>query len=123
MRPPARQARRPALHSPGAASPTPAAAAGADPLGDGKPHPRRDLLRLAEILVRRLLEALALERHDALVAAALRALVDRHRQDALAEEIGGLPGAGAERRDLAGIEACRRAQAVGGVEIDDDHLD
>ena len=53
----------------------------AGPLGAGRllellrhreAHPRRDLLGLAEILVRRLLEALALERDDALVAAALR---------------------------------------------------
>ena len=53
IRPPARQVRRPSLEL----------------LGHGEAHARRDLLRLAEILVRRLLEALALERDDALVAA------------------------------------------------------
>ena len=41
----------------------------ANALGHREAHPRRDLLRLAEILVRGLLEPLALQRDDALVAA------------------------------------------------------
>ena len=39
-----------------------------DDLADGEPHQRRNLLRTLEIVVRRALESLALERDDALIA-------------------------------------------------------
>ena len=56
-------------------------------LGHGEAHLRRDLLGLAEILMRRFLEALAFQRDDALIAAAVGALVDGHGEIAGAEKL------------------------------------
>ena len=107
MRPPARQARRPSLEL----------------LGDREAHARRDLLRLAEILVRRLLEALALERDHALVAAALRARIDGHGQDARPRSSAVFCAPGPSAATAPGVEARRGAKAVRRIEIDHDHLD
>jgi hypothetical protein len=58
-----------------------------DLLADRDPHLCRDLFRAQEIFMRGMLEVLAFERDQALVAARLRALVDRHRQMTIAQEL------------------------------------
>ena len=94
-----------------------------DVLGDRQPDQRRDLLGLAEILVRRLLEALAFERHDALVARRVRALVDGEGQMAVAEQLGRAEAGRRVAASRVGIETREGAQPVGRVEIDDEHVD
>ena len=51
-----------------------------------EPNQARDLLRLAEIALRRFGQALALQRHDPLVALLGQRLVEGDRQIALAEQ-------------------------------------
>ena len=70
----------------------------------------------------RCLEALALERDDALVALHMRALVDGHAHVALAQQVGNAALAGPDGGlDGLGVELGAGAQPVRGVEIDDDH--
>ena len=52
----------------------------------GQPNQARDLLGLGEIALRRLGQAVALQRHDPLVALVGRRLVEGDRQIALAEQ-------------------------------------
>ena len=74
--------------------------------------------------MRRFLETLALERHDALVAAAVGALVDGHGEIAGPEQLAGSRAcAGTERLEPVLVEPRGGAQAVRRVEIDDDHVD
>ena len=68
----------------------------------------RDLLGLLEIGVRDILEAVALERDDALVALHVRALVDGHGEMALAEQLAGL-GLAALDRPASTASASKRA--------------
>ena len=100
----------------------PGTAAAAELLGDGEADACRDLLGLTEILVRRLLQPLPFESDDALVAARLGALVDGHGEDALAEQLG-RARAGRQGGDALPVEAREGTQPVGGVEVDDQHLD
>src|SRR6201999_1188962 len=75
-------------------------------LGDGQTHAGGDLLRAQEIFVRGVLEALALERDDALVAGGIRPLVDGHGEMPAAKQraaVGGARGNGGI--DARGIEA------------------
>ncbi len=88
-------------------------------LGDGEPHEGRDLLRLAEILMRRFFEPLTFECDDALVARDIAALLDRQRQMAPAEKL----SAGGRRGELRLIEPRKGAQPVRRIEINDDHVD
>ena len=88
-------------------------------LGHGETHQRRDLFGLLEIGVRDVLERTALERHDALVAVHVGALVDGHGEVALAEQLARLGLAalgGLDQRVM--VEAGIAAKAIGGVEID-----
>ena len=76
-----------------------------------------DLLGAQEVLVRGILEVAAVERHQSLVAAHVRALVDGHGEVATAEQVGGRePGL-----QPACVEARIGAQRIGRGEIDDDH--
>ena len=61
-----------------AAGPPAVAGAGRHLLADREPHPGRDLLRAFEVFVRGVLQAAAVERDQALVAARVGALVDGH---------------------------------------------
>ena len=72
-------------------------------LGDRQANAGRDLLGLAEIGVGDLLEAVAFERHDALVAAGIGALVDGHGERAVAEQRArtGLPRPAAATRSAS----------------------
>ena len=65
----------------------PGAAAGCHRLADREPHQRRDLLGSLEIVVRRALEALALEGDDALIAGHVAAGIDGESHVAAAEQI------------------------------------
>ena len=104
-RPPARQRPAALLHG----------------FGHGEAHLRGDLLRLAEILVRGLLQALAFQGDDALIAAGGGALVDGHGQVAGADQVGVLERSGAEGGHPLRVEARGGAQAVRRLEIDHDH--
>ena len=88
-------------------------------LGDGEADIGGDLFRLAEILVGGRLKPLAVERHDALVARQVIALLDGEGEMAAAEQFRAALG----RSELLGIEARKGAQVIGRVEIDDDHVD
>ena len=55
-------------------------------LADRQPHPRRRLLGLGEVELGAQRQRLALDRRDALVALDVRALVDGHDEDALAQQ-------------------------------------
>ncbi len=108
--PPARQCRSRAVR------------AGAKLLGDGEPHARRNLLRARKIFVRGLFEVAAFQRHQPLIAAHLRALVDGHGEMAVAEQLAGLGRAGGDRRvDTRGIEAGAGPHLAGRGEIDHQH--
>src|SRR5216684_3850917 len=91
-------------------------------LGHGEAHAGRDLLGAEKILVRGMLEILALERDDALVAGGVRALVDGHGQMAMAEQRAGIGGAGGDRGGHpVGIEAGAAAHLAGRGVVDDQH--
>ena len=111
------------LHEHAAGAPRRARLAAARELRHGDPHRGRDLLGLLEVGVRHLFEAVALERDDALVAVHVDALVDGHREMALAEQLAGLGLAALDRaRHRVGVEAGIAAQAVRRVEVDDDQV-
>ncbi len=91
-------------------------------LGDRKPHARGDLFGAQKIFVRGMLEVLALERNEPLIAAHVRALIDRHGKVAVAEQLRRLGFAGGNRgSDAIGVEACTRAHFARRGEIDDQH--
>ncbi len=99
-----------------------AAAARAQFLGDRQPHPRRDLLGAVEIFVRRVFQRAALERHQALVAVHIRALVDGHGEMAFAEQRAGVGLAVGDRRgDAVLVEARAGAHLAGRGEIHHQH--
>src|SRR5262249_21173493 len=69
-----------------------------------------------------MLEILALERDQALVAAGVRTLVDRHGEMAAAEQVAGAVLACRHRRgDALLVETGASANVPGGAEIDDQH--
>jgi hypothetical protein len=68
-------------------------------------HARGDLLGAQKILVRRVFEALALERDNALVAGGVRSLVDGHGEMATAQQ-----------RARVGCSRCNGGRDAGGVE-------
>ncbi len=91
-------------------------------LGDRQTDQGRDLFGLDEVLMGRRFQALAFERHHALVARHLGPLVDRQSQMALAQQFG---RAQPPRR---GVEPCRieareGPQPVGRVEVHHQHVD
>src|SRR6185437_7146411 len=55
-------------------------------LANGEPHPGRNLFRAKEIFMCGVLEAATFERDQALVSVHVRALIDGHREMALAEQ-------------------------------------
>jgi hypothetical protein len=59
-------------------------------LTDRKPHPCRDLLGAQKIFTRGVFKAAAVERHQALITAHIRALVDGHGEMTLAEQRPGI---------------------------------
>src|SRR5258705_441916 len=77
--------------------------------------PGRDLLRAQEIFMRGIFQAAAIERHQALVAAHVRALVDRHGKVALAEQRAGILASAELRNVVARIGA----QPIRRLEVDD----
>ncbi len=77
------------------------------------------MLGLAEIDVRRLGQAFALERHDALVALDLRAAIDGHGEMALAEQL----LARRERRHPLGREAGIATQRARHLIVRDEQVD
>ncbi len=88
-------------------------------MADGQAHPRGRLFRLGEVGFRAQGEGLALDRGDALVAFHVGALVDRHQEQALAEQ-----GLGAGTREAAAsprhpilIVPAIAAQGPGGVVV------
>ena len=96
--------------------------AGAEFLGDRKPHARRNLLRARKVFVRGLLEIAAFERDKPLVAAHLRTLVDGHGEMAVTEQLAGRCGVGGDRRgDALGIEAGAGPHLARRGEIDHQH--
>jgi len=82
-------------------------------LADREPHPGRDLLRAQEIFVRRILEVAAVERHQALIAAHVRPLIDGHREMALAEQRAGILAV----LQLRGVVARIGAQPIRRLEV------
>ena len=91
-------------------------------LGHRQAHAGRDLLGAQEILVRRMLEVLAFERDDALVARRIRSLVDGHGEMAVAEQrarIGRARGHGGG--DAGGVETGAGAHLARGGVVDDQH--
>ena len=83
-----------------------------------------NLLGLAEIGVGDLFQALALQRHDALIAVHVAALVDGHGERAVAEQRAGLRCAGSFRRfHRRVVETGIGADAAAGAVIDDQHID
>src|SRR5438445_3726089 len=84
-------------------------------LADRKPHARRNLFGAQKIFVRRIFETAAVERHQTLVAAHLRPLIDGHRKMALAEQRAGTLAVPEPSR----IETRIGAQAIRRLEIDD----
>ena len=93
-------------------------------LGHSEAHTRRDLLGAQKILVRGMLEILALERDDALVAGHVGALVDGHGEMTMAQQrarIGGTRCDGG--RDPRGVEAGAGAHLAGRGVVDDQHAD
>ena len=106
----------------GAPMPARAVLAGAKLFGDGKPHARRNLLRAGKIFMRGLFEVAAFERHEPLVAAHLRALVDGHGEMAVTEQLAGRGRAvGNRASDARGIEAGAGPHFAGRGEIDHQH--
>src|SRR5262249_58084370 len=90
-----------------------------DLFSDGDPHAGRNLLRAQEIFMRSVLEILALKRNQALIAARVRALVDRHREVAMTEEVAGrVPSRRDGGRDPFLVEAGTRAHVPRRAEID-----
>ncbi len=90
-------------------------------LGDGEADTRRNLLRLAEIGVRRRLERLVLKRHVALVALLPLTLLDRHGERAGAEEHARVPGAALRcRLDRIGVKSGGRTDLAGRPDVDHD---
>ena len=80
--------------------------------GPGRqPQAGRDLLGLGEVGLRRRGQVAAIERHDALVALHVGALVHGHGEIALAEQVG-LPGLG-KGRDPGAVETGIAAQLAG----------
>ena len=84
-------------------------------LANREPHPGRNLLRAQKIFMRGVFQAAAFERHQALVSAHVRPLIDGHREMALAEQRAGV---------LTGLEPLRveariGAQAIRRLEVDD----
>ena len=73
-------------------------------LRHGETNPGRNLFRAAEIFVRRILQAAAIECHQALVAAAVEPAVDGHGQVPASDQD---PG-----RRRAGIDRCRNAGGI-----------
>ena len=101
-----------------------AAVAGQDQLAHRQPDVGRNLLGLAEIGLRRLLQADAVERHDALIALRVLALVDGERQNAVAEQFAGsMPRPRDRRRQAVRIEAGIGAQRMRRREIGDEQVD
>ena len=99
-----------------------AAGAGAQFLGDREPHSRRDLLGAQEIFMRGVFQRAAVERHQALVAVHVGALVDGHGEMALAEQRAAVRLARSDRRgDTVLVEAGAGAHLVGRGEIDHQH--
>ncbi len=107
-----------------AGAPVPARAvfAGDEFLGDGEPHAGRNLLRAQKIFMRGLFEVAAFQRHEALIAAHVRALIDGHGEMAVAEEFSGVGGVGGNgRRDPLGVETGAGPHVAGRGEIDHQH--
>ena len=112
------------LQQQAAGPPAVAGAVGARPqlLGHRQAHAGRDLLRAQEIFMRGVLEVLAFERDDALVAGGVGPLVDGHGEMAAAEQRAGI---GRARRDgggdARGVEAGAGAHLAGRGVVDDQH--
>ena len=85
-------------------------------LADRKPHPGRDLFGAQKIFMRGVFQGAAFERHQALVAAHVRALVDGHGKMAMPEQRAG----GHAILQARGIEARIGAQFVGRLKIHDE---
>jgi hypothetical protein len=100
------------------------ALSGAHQLGNLQPDLGRDLLGLAEIRVRGLLQGRAVELDYALIALRVGALVDGERQHALPEQRAGrgLPRTG-QCFKAVGVIASIGAQRAGRREIGDEHVD
>src|SRR5580700_494239 len=93
-------------------------------LAGRKPHARRNLLRLREIMVGRFLEALALECNEALISGAIAfGGIDGEREMPVADEAPAALLLLGKGRDLLLIEARIGAEAVGPAKIDNDHAD
>ena len=90
-------------------------------LGDRQTDQGRDLFGLDEVLMGRRLQPLALERHDALVARHLGALVDRQGQMALAQQFGRAQPP--RRIEPRRVEAREGSEPVGRGEIHHQHVD
>ena len=91
---------------------------GAQFLGHRQANPGWDLLGAQEILVRGVFQRAAIERHQALVAAGVGALVDGHGEMALAEQRAGVGLAGRNRRrDAILAEARAGAHLAGRGEV------
>src|SRR5215831_13979269 len=85
-------------------------------------HAGGDLLRAQKILMRRMFEALALERDDALVAGGVRSLVDGHGQMPTAQQRARIGRSRRDgRRDTGGVEAGAGAHFAGRGVVDDQH--
>ena len=84
-------------------------------LADREPHPRRDLFRAQKIFMRGVFQIAALERHQPLIAAHVRPLVDGHGEMALAQQRAGIQA----RREPRRIEARIGAQPVRRLKIHD----
>ena len=91
-------------------------------LGDGEADARRDLLGAQEVFVRGVFQRAAVERHQALVAAHVRPLVDGHGEMAPAEH---RAGAGLARSDRLGdarlVVARAGAHLAGNGEVHHQH--
>ena len=87
----------------------------------GEPQPRWNLFRLGEIGMGGIAERSAVDRNDALIALHVDALIDGHREMALAEQ--SRRGRRIEPGNRFAIEARIAAHFAGRSKIGDDHVD
>ena len=107
-----------------AGAPVPARAIGAGPefFGHRQAHAGRNLLRARKIFMRGLFEVAAFQRHQPLIAAHFRTLIDGHGEVAAAEQLAGRGGVGGDRLgDAFGVEAGAGPYLAGRGEIDHQH--
>ncbi len=88
--------------------------AGTQFLGDREAHARRNLLGAQEVFVRGVFQRAAVERHQALVAADVRPLVDGHGEMALAEQRAGVGLAAGDRLGDARLVVARAGAHLAG---------